>query len=310
MLEYVAIAERHYGVRFLPVTRTEYRSLDGCPWCRDGGKGEKGDRFRLFTTGRSGGPRVWCRQCGGVAFLDTLEEHKSLSEEEIQALNEQIKARREEEKAAQQAALNTIMGTQDHLIYHENLQTHPAAVDYWRSEGLYDKTISRHQLGWCPRCPTAPYSASYTVPITYHGQVYNIRHRLESPNGSGKYRPHMKGLPAMLYNADDLDQESNFGLLLEGEKKTMVVTQETGFPAVGIMGMESFAPSWVEKFSNWGVVFVTLDPDEAGRGYSIAKMFGDRGRVVTLPVKADDFFVRHGGTMSQFVGYMNIARPV
>lgn len=309
MLEYVAMAQSHFGLRFVRVTNAEYRSLDGCPWCNDGGKGGDGDRFRLFTTGRSG-PRVWCRQCGGRMFLDTLEEHQSMSTEEIAKLQVELESRREEEKQKQARALASIGSVTDHLIYHENLQTHPAAIDYWRSEGIHTKTINRHQLGWCPACPTAPYSPSYTMPVTYHDTLFNIRHRLASPNGKGKYRPHMKGLPAMLYNADDLDIESNFGLLLEGEKKSMVVTQETGFRNVGIMGMESFSPGWVQKFSNWGVVFVTLDPDADKRAYSIAKMFGDRGRVVTLPVKADDFFVKHGGTMRDFVGYINMGRVV
>jgi hypothetical protein len=307
MLEYVAIAEQHFGMRFVRVTNSEYRSMDGCPWCKDGGKSGDGDRFKLFTTGRSG-PRVWCRQCDGRMFLDTLDEHKKLSDEEIEQLNAVLKARREEEKQEQQTALETIMRVQDHIGYNGNLKTNQDALDYWHKEGINDKAIARHMLGWCPACPTAPYSPSYTMPVMYQGRLFNIRHRLEKPNGSGKYRPHMKGLPVMLYNADDLDRESEFGFLLEGEKKSIVVSQETGYPNVGIMGMSSFSPSWVTKFSKWGVVFVALDPDADERAYSIAKMFGSKGAIVTLPVKADDFFVRHGGTMSDFARYTNMAR--
>ena len=309
MLEYVALAESHFGVQFVPVTKQELRSLNGCPWCKDGGNSGDGDRFRLFLAGRTG-PRVWCRQCNGRLFLDTLEEHKALTEEQVEELNRALVARREEEKEKQQRALEQIARVGDHLVYHDNLNGHPEAMDYWHSEGLNNRTISRHKVGWCPSCPTAPYTASYTIPVMYRDRLYNIRHRLAEPNGSGKYRPHMAGLPVMLYNADDLDRESEFGLLVEGEKKSMVVSQETGFVNVGIMGMASFSPGWVEKFGNWGVVFVTLDPDADERAYSIAKMFGGRGRVVSLPVKADDFFVRHDGTMRGFVNYMNLARPV
>lgn len=309
MLEYVAIAESHFGIRFVPVTNSEYRSMDGCPWCHDGGSGGDGDRFRLFTIGRSG-PRVWCRQCGSVVFLDTLAEHKTLSEDEIAELNQAIRQRRAEEEEKKKLALEKIKTVNDHILYHENLKQNDAALDYWHREGLNDRSISRHTLGWCESCPTAPYSSSYTMPVLYHGQLYNIRHRLAEPNGSGKYRPHMPGLPSMLFNADDLDRESEFGLLLEGEKKSMVVTQQTGFPNVAIMGMSNFAPSWTTKFSKWGVVFVTLDPDADDKALSIAKMFGGKGRVVNLPVKADDFFVRSGGTMKDFVGFMNTARGV
>jgi len=309
MLEHVAIAESHFGVRFVPVTNSEYRSLDGCPWCKDGGDGGDGDRFRLFTSGRSG-PRVWCRQCNGRVFLDTLDEHKKLSSEEIEELNAIIKARREEEKDKERRALEEIMGIQDHIVYHNNLVAHPEAIDYWHSEGINDYTISRHCLGWCPVCPTAPYSPSYTIPVTYKNKLYNIRHRLAMPNGSGKYRPHMAGLPVMLFNADDLDQESDFGLLLEGEKKSMVVSQETGFPNVGIMGMASFSAGWVDKFENWKWVYVALDPDAKERAEKVAGLFHGKGVLMNLPVKADDFFARYGGTKNDFARFMNMGRRV
>jgi len=309
MLEYVGIAEQHYGIRFVPVSANEYRSLDGCPFCKDGGRGGDGDRFRLFTTGRSG-PRVWCRQCGQVVFLNTLNGQRTMSDEEVAILKANIEKRREEERQKKADALALIGKSVDHIRYHEELKRHQAALDYWKGEGVNDKTIEKRLLGYCDSCPTAPHSASYTIPVLYHSKLFNIRHRLASPNGSGKYRPHMAGLPVMLYNADDLDAKSKFGLVLEGEKKSMVVSQETGFLNVGIMGMASFLPSWVEKFGNWEYVYIILDPDAEDRAENIARLFGGKGVVVTLPVKADDFFVRYGGTRNNFAKFMNMGRLV
>lgn len=315
MLEYVSLAENHYGVRFIQVSPTEYRSLDGCPFCKDGGRGGDGDRFRLFLTGRTS-PRVWCRQCGTVQFLDSLEK-KAFSDEELAELREKMMQRREEREQQQKITLQLMMESTEYLEYHQALT--PDAIRYWNTEGINGDSIARYKLGYCHRCPTAPYSASYTVPVLYHNTPYNIRHRLASPNGGGKYRPHMPHLPSMIFNADNLDLKSSFGLLLEGEKKSIVVTQETGIPSVAIMGNSAFNPSWTKKFDNWGLVYVCLDPDTdtiqkmvsaEEKAIWITSAFNGRGRLVTMPVKADDFFVKHGGSRYDFMKFVSMARPV
>jgi hypothetical protein len=315
MLEHVSVAEQHYGVRFVPVTRDELRSLDGCPWCMDGGNAGHGDRFRLFLGGKSS-PRVWCRQCGGLQFLDSLNG-QTFSDEELQALREEMEKRRQQEKEAQARALEKIMSSEDHIQYFYEITEE--AVEYYLAEGLNHDSIQHYKLGYCKVCPTAPYSASYTIPVTYGGKLYNIRHRLISPNGSGKYRPHAMGLPPMLFNADLLDVESSVGLLTEGEKKSMVVTQETGIPSVGIMGNSNFSPGWAQKFDNWGRVIVIMDPDtdtiqkmrsSDEKAITIAKAFGGRGSVAVLPVKLDDFFARIGGTKADFMNFLKEAIPV
>ena len=315
MLKHVSVAERHFGVRFVHVTRDEFRSMDGCPWCMDGGGSGHGDRFRLFLGGKSS-PRVWCRQCGGLQFLDSLDG-KTFSDEELQALREQMEQRREEEKKVQEKALAAIMSSQDHVRYFHNITEE--AVNYYLAEGLSHDSIQHYKLGYCAQCPTASYSASYTIPITYKQKLFNIRHRLISPNGSGKYRPHATNLPPMLFNADLLETESRFGLLVEGEKKSMVVTQETGIPSVAIMGNTTFRSSWAQKFDKWSRVIVIMDPDtdtiqkmrsSEEKAIEIAKSFNSRGLVAVVPVKVDDFFAKIKGTKEDFMHFVMEARPV
>lgn len=307
MTEYdaVHIAEEHYGLKFKKVGSTEYVSTMGCPWCGDGGKGSKSDRFRLILNGKSN-PRVWCRQCDNYEFLDSLGESK------IDKIELRLAAieRQQEEQEKRLRVLETMRRSTDHIAYYNNMIDHPEAIEYWCSEGMDLDTIENFKLGFCDRCPTAPYSSSYTIPVMYHGQPYNIRHRLVSPNGSGKYRPHMSGLPSMLFNADSLDTSKDIIILLEGEKKSIIVSQETGYPNVGVLGMKSFNKSWVAKFDKFKKIYVAFDPDAYDESVKIASMFGGRGHVVSLPLKADDFFVKAGANKNNFNEYLYTARPV
>jgi len=142
------------------------------------------------------------------------------------------------------------------------------------------------------------------------GKVWNIRHRLEFPNGSGKYRPERAGVGKLLFSADDLKRSESGILILEGEKKSIVVGQETGLANVAITGKNQFDPTWVEKFKNFRDVFVCLDPDALDNAMDIVTLFGRQGRLVSLPVKADDFFTIYDGTKRDFVSYINDARRV
>lgn len=306
--EIVAAAEAKYGVEFKKVTNGEYRSLGGCVWCGSSGKGSGSDRFRLFIDGPSG-PRVWCRQCDNYEFLDADNDVGT----RIDKIEMRLAAveRKQKEHEDRLKMLEIMKKTTDHVQYYKNMVNNRFdALEYWISQGMNTETIDKYMLGYCDHCPTAPYSASYTIPIMYRQAPYNIRHRLIEPNGTGKYRPHMAGLPSMLFNADNLDNAGNSIMILEGEKKSMVVGQETGFPNVAIMGIKAFKESWVPKFDRFKRVYVALDPDADEDAYKIATMFNGRGRIVELPMKADDFFVIAGGNSDDFMNYVAWARPV
>lgn len=114
----------------------------------------------------------------------------------------------------------------------------------------------------------------------------------------------------MIFNADDLLRTDEGRILvLEGEKKSMVVGQETKLPNIATMGKQAFKPEWAKKLDAFREVLVCYDPDATEQAVATAKLFGKRGKVVLLPLKADDFFTRWGGTAPQFIDYIKKARP-
>lgn len=294
--------ESRFGTTMKKVGATEWAGA--CPWC--GGK----DRFHIWQRGN-----YWCRpgigHCGRSGWLDELDGVNALTPQERLELRVAALERKAEEHEQRLSRLEQMHQCNDHLTYHDNLTSNVTAVDYWMNEGMNPHTIHDYKLGFCFSCPTAPSHASYTIPVLYHGKLYNIRHRLTHPPSSGgKYRPHMAGLPAMIFNADHLDNDTPACLILEGEKKSIVVTQETGWTNIATMGAQSFKSVWATKLDKFTWVYVLFDPDAMERAALVASYFDKRGRLVELPVKADDFFVRYGGTAQDFQAYIDRARPV
>jgi DNA primase len=248
--------------------------------------------------------------CGRSGWLDELDGIAAPTPEQILEWRVSALERKAEEHERRLSALEQMHASTDHTTYHANLNNHVEAVDYWLTEGMTPQTIHDYLLGYCPSCPTAPGYASYTIPVMYQGQLFNIRHRLAKPPNGSKYRPHMAGLPAMIFNADDLLSDSPHVIVLEGEKKSLAVKQETGLANVAIMGKSAFKPEWAGKLSRFGVVYVCYDPDAKEQAVQVARLFGDRGRVMDVPCKADDFFTRYGGTAADWRQYMKQARPI
>ena len=114
----------------------------------------------------------------------------------------------------------------------------------------------------------------------------------------------------MLFNYDDTFRDDDRRIIItEGEKKAIVLAQEVGIPVVATMGMQSFKPEWASKFGpQFRTIYLAYDPDAIARAVSVAQLFGGRSRVMHLPVKADDFFAKFGGTKSDFLMYLNTAR--
>jgi DNA primase len=197
-------------------------------------------------------------------------------------------------------------------FYHRALlDPENEAYEYWLAQGMHAETIDRYALGYCSRCPTDhDRRASYTIPVIIGGKLYNIRHRLVHAEGGDKYRPHMPGLPTVLFNADHLREAPPDRILItEGEKKSIIADQ-LGFPNVGLMGKSGFDERWVEKFQRFRVVCVLLDPDATEDAIAIARLFEKRGRVVSLYDKLDDLVVRWKATATDLEWYIRRARLV
>ena len=306
IIDPVGLAERHWGISLKRASREEYYSLSGCPFCGDGGKGEKSNRFRIFL---DGSPRYWCRRCGQQGFLDTLEKQDPLTSEEKRLRQIEAEQRRQARKQAEMeyrlTALEQMHKCKDHVAYHQALDEQ--TLEYWWMEGMTSETIDRYMLGYCASCPTYRESPSYTIPIINRGELENIRHRLIAPNGTGKYRPHRAGLGLSLFNVDLLDQADKRILLVEGEKKS-IVTAQSGFLNVGITGKRSFRSEWLDWFTHVSKVYIVLDPDATASAYRLATLFGECGRVVEMPVKIDDAIVKYGASSFDIENFLRLAR--
>lgn len=301
----VGTAERHWGISLRKIGPTEYVSLSGCPFCGDGGKGQRSDRFRVWDEGNG---RYWCRQCDASGFLDKLE-HMNLSAEErrlrrIEA--EQRKAQQErEELARRMTALERIHNCTDHITYNRAMQERH--LEYWAAQGIYDP--NNWCLGFCMRCPTDhDHRPSYTIPVFRHGQLENIRHRLIGVE-TDKYRPHLSGLGLQLFNADILDDNPERVCVLEGSKKAMVLT-DSGFPSVAMMGKRAFKKSWLPWFKGVKDIVIALDPDAQDSALKLARMFPKKARVATLPAKIDDMVTLYGASADDIESFLRLARPV
>lgn len=300
--DWISFVERNYGIRLKRVGRTEWAGP--CIFCQGT------DRLHVWERGN-----YMCRpgpgHCGRSGWLDELETTSPPTEADRLAWRVAALEQKQAELDRRMSALEYMHQCHDHELYHHNLDTNEKAVDYWLSEGMTPQTIHDYQLGYCKSCPTAPQHDSYTIPVLASGKLWNIRHRLcIPPSTGGKYRPHRGGIPALIFNADHLLRQTPDIIICEGEKKSMVVTQETGKTNIATMGAQSFKPEWAAKLARFQRVYVCLDPDMVSKAFDVAQLFGGRGRVLRLPYKADDFFVKFGGTAGDFQEYIKTARPV
>lgn len=284
--------------RGITLKRTGNEAYGPCPRC--GGT----DRFRVFEDGG-----FWCRQCNDSGWLDDDQDRK-LTERELTEIRLRSLEYQRAEHDKRLTLLEVMHASGDHVRYWHNLQARVEAIEYWCNEGMELQTIDDYQLGYCARCPTDMAGrASHTIPVMAFGKLWNIRHRLIGGDQGDKYRPHVAGLPAMLFNADYLTHDGDSLLIVEGEKKSMVAAQ-TGFPNVGMMGKSGFKPEWARKFARFKTVYVALDPDATDEAATIAALFKGRGRVVSLPEKLDDLVTRYGATQADIEAFMKRARLI
>lgn len=300
VIDPVAEAERRWHIQLKRKSHDEY--VGACPFCNAGE-----DRFHVWQERGN----YWCRQCDAKGWLD---EDKDMSDHERRIRELEARQRAVERKQAEQeqrlSALERMHASTDHIRYWHNIVIETQAIEYWDSQGMSLQTMDDYKLGYCPRCPTDHDGrASYTIPVMAYGKLWNIRHRLIGAHDGDKYRPHLAGLPAMLFNADNLARDGDSITIVEGEKKSIVVAQ-SGFPNVGLMGKSGFQSEWARKFAKFKTVYVALDPDAEAQATEIAAQFKGRGRVALLPGKIDDLIVKHGATAEDIEWFLRMARPV
>lgn len=290
-------AEARWHIQLKRSSHDEY--VGPCPYC--GGT----DRFHVWQDKGN----FWCRQCEAKGFVndDQDTDNHELRLRILEAKQREIE-RKQADLEARMTALEKMHNCRDHLLYHRQMSDE--AILYWNEQGMLSETIEKYLLGFCYRCPTdIEHRPSYTIPVISNGKLWNIRHRLvNAPNGD-KYRPHLSGLPNVLFNADDLRAASDTILVVEGEKKSIIAAQ-TGFVNVGVMGKSGFDKAWVSKFAPFQRVNVCYDPDALDKAAEVARLFDRRGRVVALPDKLDDLITLYGATAQDIQAAIDLGRVV
>ena len=292
-----AASLRWPGLEFKRKTRDEASSA--CPFCAQADT----DGFLIFAAGN-----YWCRKCGIRGWIDENQPREVDANKLLEARIAELE-RKQREQDERLSALERMHKCTDHLAYHRYLESHPELMDYWLYEGITTDSIIHYKLGYCHACPTYQASPSYTIPVVNRGKLENIRHRLVMPGKAGKYRPHMSGLGSVLFNVDTLDAAQERIVVVEGEKKSIVAAQ-TGIANVGICGQRTFNRAWLPWFSRVQDVIFALDPDAMESSYVLARLFGGRARVASLPRKIDDMIAKDGATRSDLEAFFRVARPV
>lgn len=283
--------------------KNNHEACSPCPFCLQA----KENGFLIFEDGG-----YWCRKCNQKGLIiETLEDRLSQVELELirqKAEIERVK-REQEEHGLRLQAIETMLNCTAHITYHETMPDE--ARDYWHSQGINDASIERWLLGYTQHIPLWQSRSGYTIPIVNNGKLRNIRYRA-TDDESPRYLPHMKHLPITLFNADRLvkPQDRSMIILGEGEKK-VIVSEQYGFPTVGILGTNAFDKRWVRWFMQFSRVYVCLDPDATGKASELASLFGAKGRVVELqqPGKIDDCF-NAGMTTGDFCELLRKAQVV
>lgn len=200
--------------------------------------------------------------------------------------------------------------------YHENAPEWVAGE--WRKAGVYDSWQSFWRLGgtdtFTYSCDGMKYkSPSLTIPVfDEHFQCATVRHRILNPyDKNDKYRPDMVGLGSHPFLGDpDLGFGAGRTVVVEGEKKAMVVFQTLDLPGVQVIGIpgKGIWREVAEKIKGQ-TPLILLDPDAQPQA---AKMAADVGgaKVVEFGRKIDDAIIKHGLTKSWLIGLFKSAKLV
>lgn len=177
-----------------------------------------------------------------------------------------------------------------YLEYHRQVQQ-----DYWYRElgppDLIDPIIDSFKLGYCEYHSVWKHP-THTLPVfDEEGRCVNIRHRLVG-RSKNKYRPHLPGLGAQIYNVSALKnaRENNRILIVAGEKKVLAAyargIHEVISPTIGCNWKEE----WNDLLEGITRRYVLFDPSEEFQARRVATKIG--AKVVYLEEKLDDWFLK------------------
>jgi hypothetical protein len=213
--------------------------------------------------------------------------------------------------------------------YHNQLNDE--AIELYRKRGIDDQYwLDFWGLGYCKekrfKCGDQFFaSPSLTIPVfTSDHKVLTIEHRLLNPPDPGdKYRPEIKGLPAVLFVADYERKLSGKALILEGKFKAITTFIYADDPTLHVIGLPSKSPDLelLEQLKECDPLIFCLDPDayflsdkQKVQGMTktsvkrLSEHFGSRSRFMQLGGKIDDMMVAGQLDKIKLRGFMDRSR--
>jgi DNA primase len=273
------------------VTLRKHAAKDGgeyigaCPFCGDGGKGAKSDRFHVWPKAKT--PRYWCRICGknGDAIQYVRQRHKLTYPEALDWLGLAGNGQAADLRLAAAPMIHPkhdpANPPSDEWQYRAILFCQEAEDTLWapagaralawlRDErGLTDETIRGASLGYNPEDRRED-RVTWGLPShDDQGQpfkpVWLPRVNIRRPVGDPKYIG-PAGWHDALYRADTLAPGAA-AVLVEGELDALTVCQYAGEIAAAVAtGSTAGArrAHWLAELALCGRVLVAFDGDPAG----------------------------------------------
>jgi hypothetical protein len=283
-------------------SRNEFHS--SCPQC-GGSEGNQPHRFVMFLISKYGFPMGFCRVCG---YRWTAKNGKEPTREQIE---EWRRNQIEVEKARIEYAQRALELLQNDKVWERfYLGNNEWSKGVFREWGISDSWIDYLRLGLMPdylvkHGEEAYHSPAATIPVwNVGGVVQNIKIRVLNPKTSAdRYRNfYAMGSSFLFVPLYDLPL-CGAGVVVEGEKKAIVLEQTLNNPSLRVVGLgsKSASPTIFAELKNLDPVYVWLDPDafqsEGGKESAVdrtVRLLGkERVRIVNCPIKVDDGIVKY-----------------
>ena len=277
----------------------EYSS--SCPQCHGEihKNGEFPDRFVLFRVGRYGFPLGFCRKCG-YRFTDKA---RLPSQQEVDEWRQyQIGV----EKSRIEAAKRSLEILQSDRVWEQfHAHNNEYSMQMFAGWGIEKFWIDYLKLGLIPDYTVKSgeeyyHSPGVTIPIWgAESKVQNVKIRVTNPrHDRDRYRNLYPMGQSFLFIPRHEEPLKGVGILVEGEKKAIVLEQTLDNPKARVVGLQTKtpAPELFSQLKEFDRIYLWLDPDAHGKEngkesaveYCTRIIGKERTLIVDCPVKLDD----------------------
>lgn len=133
--------------------------------------------------------------------------------------------------------------------------------EYLNGRGITNEIITERQLGY-----GSFYGSNWiTIPIRdmqWKFQFFKLRRDPFGPEGT-KYMFYPTGSEAMIYGAENLENNNDYIIICEWEFDQMVLAREWLFGVTSTGGVGTFKEEWIPYFSSLSKIYICFDTDEA-----------------------------------------------